>query len=397
MKLADVFESWCYESTPKGRVLEFELECSVGGERISINGARSDVRLLHNCGCIQDMQLGALSHHLAESGSLDIATPIGEYLPELNAGTAPGRAIRVGDLLCHAAGVQPPSPGFEIQAYRSWESYCSHLVSTDARFPPGTVPDYDIAERILLIRLLGVVLSQNPYEFMQARMLSSRNPQYRPSDASVGLGLYDLWSDVPNLLDICIELFDEANSWINAAVDKPSLGSISFFKSGNTKASVPLCASYGLLGFSGELWGQNGSSSKTFTAVRFDRSQDIVLVGAFRSKYERDLIMNNLCYRLGFVGFGEARSRRVGYLNDIDPLELVGVYDGGMYGPLHVSMNLDVLMIDCPGGGRLPCKVVEDGGLLSPFPLPSLWIEAFRHPTTAKVCLTIGQSTSVPI
>jgi len=118
----------------------------------------------------------------------------------------------------------------------------------------------------------------------------------------------------------------------------------------------------------------------------------LALLGGFDNKFERDLILNELCIKLGFSGPFPARSRAVGTLNDFDPEELVGTYDAGSLGRYELMKNKDQLTLALPGaGGNLKLKIDPDGLLYSTIPLPSLWLEPFRESAQDRIVLMVSQ------
>jgi hypothetical protein len=390
---ADSIAAWCHDVLKVAHA-GFEFEALVGGERISLaslpDGGPAPQR---DCGCIQDMGLGALTFALSESGQLDLSATIGSYLPELNCGTAPGHAIRIADLLCHTAGLKAPPPELRDSVYSSWERLCTYLVAEDLRFPPGTVADYEITERILLVRLLRRVLDRCPYDALLEMMPEGLNLSL-DDGVNPGLGLRTLLADCRSALDMCESLTRNHAGWLATLASLPERGSIAYFSAGTvTKDYVPLHFSHGVIGYGADLWGQNGSARDGHCAARFDRAGGNFLFGAFPTRFQRETALNDLCHRLGYSVRQGPRNAHLGYLNGFDPARLAGTYDYGSQGELTVGYQPDERLLTVAGSaGLFRCKVDAEGTLSSSFPFPGLWIEPFEHPTTGVACLKIGQA-----
>lgn len=375
-------------------MLDLALEALVADTRVSVGQALAQEPLVYGTGCLQDMLLSMFVYDLSRSGEIELGRCIGHYLPELNAGHAPGETVRVADLLCHSSGLKAPRPHAAGAIYADWDSFSAYLVGQEPVFPAGRVVNYDLVERILLVHLLRRHLALDPHKLIEERLLQGLNAHFRPLEASPRLGLCELVTDTANLLDLCKRLTAHRSGWFAHACSMPALGSALVFESGEVgKAFVPQVYSHGLLGFGHGLWGQNGTAENRYVAVRIDPSGDVV-VGAFRAQHERDMIMNAIWDWLGRSGNAELHSKQIGCLRGFDPQALAGEYDSGATGRFAISCRDGELTIHGSGGG-LRCKIGDDGALTSRFALPGFWIEPFAHPVSGRECIKIGLAASV--
>ena len=97
---------------------------------------------------------------LRDSGSLDIAAPVGEYVPEL-----PDRRATIQDVLSHASGLQREEPGAEWEPIRfiSREELLARLAEVERVLEPRDEWHYSNLGFALLGEIVGRVSGQ-PYE-----------------------------------------------------------------------------------------------------------------------------------------------------------------------------------------------------------------------------------------
>jgi hypothetical protein len=385
-ELTDEITRWIDEIIPEQHNHGYAIEALIDGRHASVNLERQVTAI--RCGCLQDMFLSALAHELATSERLDPSEFVGAYLPELNVGTEPGRLIRVADLLCQASGQHSPKPALAA----TWDGFTAYLTSTSARFPPGTVADHGFVERIILVRILTQILQSDPYTVILQRFFDGLDARALPSEH---VGLLDLYTFPADLLKAVERLLAGAPEFLRAAISMPRPGTTWIFSPERvTKGFVPLATSFGLLSFGSGSWGQNGASSDGYVAVRFDETAQSIVVGFSAHRRLRDLTLNQVCHRLSSSSSYDPKSRIVGHLNGFLPEELIGTYDRG-HGVVDVEYDGEMLSLDFrDNSGKAHCTVLPDGYLRTPFPMPSLWIEPFLHPSLGTTCIKIG---AVPV
>ena len=398
-ELGEMVAEWCASVAPQGEDSLFAIEAVVEGTSATVASGGFDEIALRSSGCLQDMLLSALTFDLEQQGVINLSAPIGEELHELNHGSRPGEEVRLADLLCHASGLRSPDTEQMDGVYSGFLPLCQYLTAHPQRFPPGSVIDYDILERILLVEYLRRRTSTNPYRLIEEGYLRGLSAEFRPSASYPELGLESLWMNPASLRTLIERLLNERDGWFERARMPASPGSIRIFdQHALPKDFVPLVNSWGILGFGNFLWGQNGAAGSSFVGTRFDEDREILLVGAFGNKYERDLILNEVCDRLGYsIGEGP-RSRRIGFLNGFSAERLCGAYDGANRGRLDICLdNKELVFSSRLQNFEIRCRVGDDGFLTSRFPWPALWLQPFVHPETGADCMTIGQMTSVRI
>jgi len=398
-EIEQMVAEWCASVAPRGEDSTYDICVSLDGSSAAIRSGEFEHGTIHSSGCLQDLLLSALAFSLEQEGVLSLSDPVGELLHELHAGTAPGGAIRVGDLMCHASGLRSPGEVEAPAAYHDWSTFWNYMTALPVRFPPGSVIHYDIVERVLLVEYLRRATSENPYRIIEERYLQGVNASFLPSERHPVLGLENLHADVASLCTVIEPLVGEAGGWFEHACRKPDIGSVAIFdplKIG--KDFVPTVNSCGILDFGNFLWGQNGTSNTSFLGARFDEHSEMLVVGAFQSKYERDLIMNEMCDRLGYSTGDGHRSRKIGSLAGFPADQLVGSYEGASRGPLEISLEGDEIRFGWPqSDSDLRCRVKDDGTLVAGFAWPGLWLEPFAHPSTGADCLMVAQMSAVKI
>ncbi len=152
---------------------------SIAGERLeAFAGTRAAGRDLSvgpdarfHLGCTTKLLLAMLALELCDGGVLDLAAPVGDYVPELR-GSCHGRHVRVGHLLSHTSGYRGTHVLDEATRVDSWGDFVAYLAAAPALFTPGTVFSYEHTEAVLLGEIVRRVVGRPSVELIHERLLA---------------------------------------------------------------------------------------------------------------------------------------------------------------------------------------------------------------------------------
>jgi hypothetical protein len=159
---------------------------------------------------------------------------------------------------------------------------------------------------------------------------------------------------------------------------------------------------WGVQNFGNGIVGQNGVAPGFMRgtdfilmqfALRFGLKTDFRTFGAFRTYYEREKLIAEICQRIASVETG-FDNEVVGFLDAYSPSEVAGFYRGpsGRIAQLRDGDGkiIFVFTVDGKEIANIAIAYGEDGTLTGRTKMPGIFIQFFSHPVTGGVCFQLG-------
>jgi hypothetical protein len=268
-----------------------------------------------------------------------------------------------------------------------------HIGETQPRFPPGFVVNYGLLERILLVEVLSNAIGESPYRYIETMFDGLDFGTFADTSKLSHLGVNDLRASMRGITMALNSLHDRAPGWHVAIQDDRS-----FAPAVPSRIAPPDIAparlGWGVGWFGTGAWGQNGFSSEGYFGFRVLNEQSLVVCGRFLTRFERDVILADIC-----ASRSDRRAQlnhsSIGDLNGLHISEIIGTYEGPPGASLTITRDDQILKLsfyrDGIREGAALLKIDEDGGIRSRFRALTMFeVNFFRHPADRRTCVQIG-------
>jgi hypothetical protein len=375
-----------------------ELVLEYGGERYHWGHTET-----FNCGCIQDLLLGIALNHLCEGGLLDPLAPVREYLGKLHFGGQMQGEPRVVDILSHSTGYEDPSPEATSSGAVSLdlEGLFNFLASSSAAFPPGFIVSYGLLSRLLMTAMINTVAGRSPYLLIQEVFDGLNIGSFASSDLTPQFGACDYLASSAEIMTLLSHIPTRASGWLRRLSDQSSFVPLA---PNSTKRGLgfPQGMGWGAESFGNDVFGQSGVAPGFMRgndfimmqfSLRFGLDADFRTFGAFRTYYEREKLISEICQRVASVEMG-LDNGVVGFLGSYTPSEVAGLYRGPSGRMAQLSDNDGKLKFTFTIGDQQIANIFMDydggGTLTNRFRMQGIFTQFFSHPVTGGVCFQLG-------
>jgi CubicO group peptidase (beta-lactamase class C family) len=161
------------------RVPGIAVGISIDGQRIhachGVQRADSDLPVSESTefhlGCITRFFVAIIVLELVREGKLDLQTPIGEYLSELE-DTVHGKSVTIAHLLSHTSGYKGTA-FFRPETYLMlWANLVDYLRSAPQYFVPGTIFNEENTESVIVAQIVARVTNKSVFEHFDEFLFS---------------------------------------------------------------------------------------------------------------------------------------------------------------------------------------------------------------------------------
>lgn len=375
---------WLLEKAPRGSESDFEIVIATPDGTISVHSSDAYANQRIPMGCLQDAMLGAFATALADDGIVELDESIGKFLPKLMHEAEPAKNIRFSDLLSHSSGVWIGSLANLDVDVATWDDFCAYLSSSGVRFPPARVVTYSLIERMILVKTLEHVLNENPFDVLRAKLLDANSGiEFVPMGGDSGNGLGEVHGRLRDFLDFFHR--SRATSWF----ERLNTGQFDreFVNHPIGKSWAPRKVSLGMFRLGNGVWGQDGGTpADGFLGFRVSARGDKLVVGRFRSPFERERILARVCEDMMELPAGTDPTL-MGDLNGFDLPAIQGEYEGFFGATLFVDVSEGQCVIKAHKNDEtaMPLKVGKAGQLSARWAIQNIWVEPqhigiFREP-----------------
>lgn len=347
----------------------------------------------YDVGCIQTLFEGFAVAFLCREGVIDPNAYVGEYLPELcfESARAPGRRIKVRNLLTHSTGYHAPSGIASKAGFPTWQHLVDYLSHSSEAFPPGTVCSWNGLGRGILIPLVERVTGSRMHDIVLELVCRNSGVNAVVSNEDSG------WPSIMLTLTDIVRVID-------TVLSSESLGLLSRLEAEkvpvvrrcvSSRSGNPVAYSWGLALFADGLWGQIGNGRSYSMGIRFDASLSFMTalsIGA--ASFARDLVLQFICGANGFLR-PLGPDHALGSIVECDLADISGSYSGDVGDRVDVSVSGDMIEYQVYRGNEhvasVPMRLADDGVLVGDGRWDAFQVEFFPHPESGKPCLMLGQ------
>jgi CubicO group peptidase (beta-lactamase class C family) len=378
-----ILDALCQAGATPGVVVEIRhggktISASCGTQSIITNRSMSPLTQLR-VGCMTKVFTSLAIAQDALNGTLDLNDEVVRHLPQFRHSPSL-RGVKIWHLMSHSSGIA----GLDmwdpyILGKITWDDYASMLMNDRKIFEPGSVFNYDHAEHVVLGKIHETITGESPGQFQErvlgelglpSRYDDSPDNPYRNQDHSLDSSqvafkaipdgeMSPFWDaslsrrlmtlhELATLGGAALDGFSSTSfSAASALLERQVVGIPKAYGSRNAE-QTPLTFGLGWGGYSGGVFGHNGSSTGQTSGVRFDPATKTVVAVALNvwNPYIRDRLISVLLSsfqgrpidatrrKAEMVGADEVPGR---YVNGISGEEIHIAKDGGTLKARHIK------------------------------------------------------------